>query len=246
MQSGDIHPNPGPESDSSTILSSGNSDISLDMSKYFSFIHYNVQSLYPKLDILSTELQNFDILAFSETWLGTNIKSDDLCIPSFASPERKDRLDGSYGGVIIYVKNNISYKRRLDLEPQGIECIWIEVKLNCKNILFGLYYRPPSTNSAQHSLIEDSINLACDSKIDNIIITRDFNSIASKKKLESLCLHNSLIQCIKDPTHFTETTSSILDIIMVNRVEYVLISGVGDPFLEQSIRYHCPIYCIFH
>ena len=26
----------------------------------------------------------------------------------------------------------------------------------------------------------------------------------------------------------------------------VLLSGVGEPFLDQNIRYHCPIYCVYN
>ena len=147
LQSGDIHPNPGPDISNDSSISSAFSSRSFDLSKYFSFVHYNVQSVYPKLELLSTELTDFDILAFSETWLGPNILNEKLNIPLFSLPERKDRSDDNHGGVIIYVKNHICYKRRLDLEPNGIECtcIWIEIKLKCKSILFGLFYRPPNT-----------------------------------------------------------------------------------------------------
>ena len=27
--------------------------------------------------------------------------------------------------------------------------------------------------------------------------------------------------------------------------DHLLLSGVGDPFLNQELRYHCPIYGIF-
>ena len=26
----------------------------------------------------------------------------------------------------------------------------------------------------------------------------------------------------------------------------IFLSGIGDPFLQQNIRYHCPVYCIFN
>ena len=39
-------------------------------------------------------------------------------------------------------------------------------------------------------------------------------------------------QCIVEPTH---------DLILVNNKNLLSISGVGDPLLEQTIRYHCPI-----
>lgn len=32
---------------------------------------------------------------------------------------------------------------------------------------------------------------------------------------------------------------------MVNNIHTVHLSGVGEPFLTQDIRYHCPTYCVF-
>ena len=26
----------------------------------------------------------------------------------------------------------------------------------------------------------------------------------------------------------------------------IFLSGIGDPFLHQNIRYHCPVYCVFN
>ena len=84
---------------------------------------------------LSTELSDFDILAFSETWLHTNIQTADLLIPDFQPPERKDRTADRHGGVMIYVKDTLFYKRRHDLEPRNLECIWIEIQLNHTRVL---------------------------------------------------------------------------------------------------------------
>ena len=74
-----------------------------------SFVHYNVQSVLPKLDILHAELLEFDILAFTETWLSPTDNTDDLLLQSYNRPERKDRVDDSHGGVILYIKEGIHY-----------------------------------------------------------------------------------------------------------------------------------------
>ena len=88
--SGDVHPNLGPHSSSSSSASINTSSsnmstnilYALNVSHYLSFVHYNVQSIMPKLDILHTELIAFDILAFSETWLNPAIETDDLILQS--------------------------------------------------------------------------------------------------------------------------------------------------------------------
>ena len=213
-------------------------------------MHYNVQSLVPKLDLLTTELSEFDILAFTETWLNPSVPTNDLTIYSYRIPERKDRPGDSHGGVILYVKNNIHYTRRQNLELRGVESIWIELTLKHKHILFGVFYRPPNSEAVIFSAIEDSINLAVDSGVNDIIITGDFNlnmqNVQSARKITSLCEQLSLVQSIEEPTHFTETSSSLIDLLLVNNNEHLILSGVGDPFLHQDIRYHCPVFGVFN
>lgn len=255
--SGNIHPNPGPLSEmSSNRSSSSDSSInlstsvlnSLDVSHHLSFVHYNVQSILTKLDILHTELFEFDILAFSETWLSPTTPTGDLILQSYNS-ERRDRVGDRYGGLIIYIKEGLHYRRRKDLEPLHTECIWIEVSNSQKHILFGLFYRPPNADSIYYSSIEDSLNLAVDTEIQDIIVTGDFNfnifNQQTSRKIESLCNQFALYQSIDEPTHFTETSSSLLDIILVSNKDHLLLSGVADPFLNQEVRYHCPVYGIF-
>ncbi|MEW8547259.1 MAG: endonuclease/exonuclease/phosphatase family protein, partial [Candidatus Thiodiazotropha sp.] len=252
LQSGDIHRNPAPSSIASDTSDSSSSSIlnSINLSRHLSFVHYNIQSIVPKLDTLIAELSDFDILAFSETWLNPTITCEELFFLSYHPPERKDRVGDSHGGVVLYVKDTLHYIRRHDLEPAGIECLWIEVNLKPKKILFGLFYRPPNSDSVYFSAIEDSIYLAVDTGIKDIVITGDFNynmqNIQSSAKIKSLCEQFSLIQTINDSTHFTEHSHSLIDIILTNNVNHLVLSGVGDPFLNQDIRYHCPIFGIFN
>ena len=56
-----------------------------------------------KLDILSTELTDFHILAFSQTWLHPNIQTADLLIPDFKPSEHIDRAADRHGEVMVYV-----------------------------------------------------------------------------------------------------------------------------------------------
>ena len=129
LQAADVHPNPGHLSTSSASSISGTSSTNFSVLIFFKsfessvFVHYNVQSLVPKIDILGMERFEFDILAFSETWLNPSVLSLDLHIQTFREPECKYRLGDSHGGVVIYVKENVHYRRRLDLESRGVECI---------------------------------------------------------------------------------------------------------------------------
>ena len=124
------------------------------------------------------------------------------------------------------------YKRRKDLEIKGIESIWIEKIHNHKSILFRLFYRPANADGQCFSNIENSISTAIDTGISDIIITGDFNfnyqNAQARRKIDMLCTQFSLNQQIDQPTHYTEQSSSLIDIILVSNKDNLLFSGVGD------------------
>ena len=97
--------------------------------------------------------------------------------------------------------------------------------------------------------MEDSIHLAVDTGINDIIITGDFNinmyNSQSATKINEFCNQFSLTQVVNEPTHFTEHSPSLIDLMLVSNPNYVILNGVGDPFLGQDLRYHCPIFGVF-
>ena len=42
------------------------------------------------MDLLEVEVQNYDILVFTETWLSPQISNDNLLLENFDSPYRQD------------------------------------------------------------------------------------------------------------------------------------------------------------
>ena len=251
LLSGNIHPNPGPITPPSPSSSTSLSNIStvafnsLNLTHNLSIVHYNVQSIFSKIEVLHTELIDFDILTFSESWLSDSVENDDLMLQSFSKPERKDRRGDSHGEVMLYVKEGIHYKRRNDLELRNIESIWIEVANSHKRVLVGLFYRPPNSDAAYLSSIEDSVGLAIDTGISDIIITGDFNLNINNhntlKKIETLCSQFSLYQLIDEPIHLTEFSSSITDLVFATNKDNVILSGVGDP-----TKYKVPLPRLCH
>ena len=245
IRSGDIELNPGPNNPN-------NDSESLDESlilNYFSIVHYNIQSISSKVDLIGSELRNFNIICLTETWLGQHIPDDSLKINEFKL-YRRDRQTDNYGGVCVYVKDNVYSRRRTDLELPNIECIWVEIDFHHKKFLLGTFYRPPNSSAQTLSSIEDSISLAMDSNIKDVFITGDFNldtqKAATNQKIINICQYFNLDQLIVEPTHFTENSSSILDLAFTTNKCNILASGVGDPFLEHNIRFHCPIYFVLN
>ena len=125
MLCGDVHPNPGPQTKESTL----------------SIVHNNICSLRNKIDLVYAELNKFDIITISETWFHESIPIDQITMQGYTNPVRRDR--SGYGGVAIYVKNNLFCKPRPDLEVTDLEAVWIETKVNQDSLLVGCFYRPP-------------------------------------------------------------------------------------------------------
>jgi hypothetical protein len=130
---------------------------------------------------------------------------------------------------MVYVKSNLHYKRRYDLELNRVENIWIELSLeNNKSVLIGLFYRVSNSNTLYNNVIEDSISLAVDTDINVIIVTGDFNYDAlntnTNRKILSICHQFNMEQIIEE---------SLSDLIFVSNKNTIIKSGVGENILDQ-------------
>ena len=116
--------------------------------------------------------------------------------------------------------------------------------LNSNPILIGTIYRPPRSNVEYYTSIEQSISKVLDSNVE-VIVLGDFNynMLCSKesKVIKKLCNQNSLYQMIESPTRVTETSCSLLDIILTNSPQNVRESngiplGISDHNLVYVTR----------
>ena len=214
------------------------------LSSHLSIMHLNIQSLLPKIDIIRCEAHAYDVLVFTESWLKPQIPNDSILIDSFAPPHRTDRHDRPGGGVAMYVRDFFTCKRRADLEIHGLEAVWLELQVQSKQILVGGFYRPTNSSAEYFNLVVESIDRAHNTNITDLIILGDFNYnmlTNDNNKIRDTMLHYNLSQVIKDATHFTENSSSLIDLILLRNTANMLTSGVIDNFLTEQIRYHCPI-----
>ena len=109
-----------------------------------------------------------------------------------------------------------------------------------QNNLVGLFYRPPNSISELTDRIESSIDLAVNTGIKDIIITGDFNLNPSVpqalRTLNGIICKYGLTQCIENPTHDTERSSSIIDLILIRNNNSLIKCGVANPFLEKNSK----------
>ena len=142
LLSGDIELNPGPYSvdgsvDTSDILSSTSFD---SLTNHLSILHLNIQNILPKIDLIRVEATSYNILIFSESWLKPTVNNQEIRIENFMPPFRTDRNDRLGGRGIVYVRDTLSCKRRVDLEVQGVEGVRLELTIkyqthSCRGLL---------------------------------------------------------------------------------------------------------------
>ena len=121
------------------------------------------------------EYGDFDILSFTETWLNHFTPDRDIILDSFNVPLRKERVESSYGGVAVYIKEAVYYERKTDLEINGLECVWVKLKIKNQKVLYGTFYVPPSSPATVWLSLEYSIELSLNSNADAVFVVGDFN-----------------------------------------------------------------------
>ena len=137
---------------------------------------------------------------------------------------------------------NISAKRRSDLEIQELEVLWLEIRVKNNKFLLGTVYRPPTSDLPFWDLLQDSIDLTKTLPVPYTILTGDFNAdpnTAAGQLLSNFCGNNELSLLINEPTRITPTTATILDQFITNVPSLMKNVGVQPPV---SINDHCTIY----
>ena len=228
LLSGTAHPNPGPGEFRTSVA------------------HLNARSLNisDKLSEISAIafLHKFDIFAFSETWLNSNIPNDSILIPGYNTPLRKDRTTSRGGGVALYVASYLHAVRRLDLESAFTECLWAEIVVNRYKFLCGICYRPPNQSAEEVAEFFESLQNSPDlvsSQFSASFILGDFNAHYNFKETSTSntdvgitlynFLGNNLFQLIEEPTRISLHGETILDLIVTDSPGFFISSGTLSP-----------------
>ena len=105
LEAGDIERNPGPNTINNSLF----------------ILHCNNRSIRNKLDYLTENLLDFDMLCFSESHLYANISSESLIMSSkYDIPYRKDRTNHG-GGLLMYLSCQLAIT-----QVTGLETFWHE------------------------------------------------------------------------------------------------------------------------
>ena len=249
LLSGDIESCPGPLSNGSLTRHEFKQKLS---EKGIKMGHQNIRGLEAHFDSFEEFLKShdeLDIIGLSETHLSDNHINDHLDIEGYSFVKR-NRPKGLGGGVGIYIKNGISYKRRTDLEQDSVENIYIEISIKkSKPFIFGCFYRPP--DSSKHlsknfnELLNENIERISKEKKE-IIIMGDFN-INYETHINSRLHHDfkdimtfhGFKQIVTTPTRITKDTATLIDHIFITRPSNFPSSSV----VTTCISDHDFVYC---
>ena len=225
---------PGPLQQNTTLNNENNNTIHNHIKlTSMKIAHSNINGLRNKIDDISVNLSDFDVICISETKLNDHIATKKLLIDSYHNPIRKDRNINNGGGLMVYIKNNIFYKHRPDLENAELENIWLEIRSLKNKYLLGHFYRPPNATSDFWEKFDSTIEKTVEENID-LIILGDFNQdilkINSNSPFLRILSKYNLQNIINEPTRVTNTTSTCIDLLLTNHKSIINNSQVLPPF----------------
>ncbi|CAH2216304.1 jg21816, partial [Pararge aegeria aegeria] len=168
----------------------------------------------------SIRLYSPDILALNETWLRSGEDSNAYNIPGYWFKHMPRASCRRGGGVGFYIRKGLKF--RVIQQPQTeLEQMWLEVTLKGMHLAVGTAYRPEH-QFVNKSIEELSETLSALSAYSFQCLLTDFNinllekdSKNSKDFLEFLNQQN-YTQIVQEPTRVTETTSTLLDLIITD------------------------------
>ena len=193
----------------------------------------NINSLIAHIDELRIFIcsNKIDILCINETKLDLTISDQEVCLPGFEIIRRDRKVNGRKGGgVCLYVRSNINYKIRYDLQSEILENLMVEItKPRSKSILVSTWYRPPDSPVSHFAEFETMIGALDAENLEYFLlgdINVDFTPTANsscKNTLTELFDIYGLHQLIEEPTRITEKSTTMIDLCQQTHYQQLLI-----------------------
>ena len=179
------------------------------------FLHINARSIYYKLSEIKliAKYSKAAVIAISESWLDETYTDACVQIEGY-NIIRRDR-EGHAGGVCAFIREDLAFNSRSDLNNPDLEDLWFEILLpKSKPLYIGVCYRTNRITKCFEYLENTLSKLRSDC---DFIVLGDFNVCLIKSKGKLVNSYRQLLnffsskQLIKEPTRITETSSSLLD-----------------------------------
>ena len=148
------------------------------------FVHANVRSIFHKMSDLKmiAKQSNCAVIGITETWLDSTYTDSCVSIDGY-NLIRRDR-DGHAGGVCAYIRDDLAFNVRQDLNNSDLEDLWLEILLpKSKPLYIGICYRTNNNNKFLDCLESTLSKLRSDC---DFLILGDINICLIKNK-SKLC-----------------------------------------------------------
>ena len=167
--------------------------------------------------------------AISKSWLEASVSDSEIEIPGYIY--RVDQSNKTGGGVCSYVAS--SYRTELladiaNISNNGFHQLWLKIQVrNLKLIIICTVYRPPDTAL---TCLEDDLTatLIYALFLDKpVYIIGDLNcnllnvELTETKFLTGVCKSFNLSRFIASPTRVTDSSSSLIDVILTSQAKQV-------------------------
>ena len=149
-----------------------------------------------------------DCISLCETFLNDDVLDNAICIDDYVL-FRRDRPSSRFGGVAVYLKESIQFKRRFDLEHKDYEVLWLESVSKGPKLHIISVYRPPDDDDTMLNHLEEKLLTL--KTHEHVLILGDFNAKHSDwytdgptdvhgRALFNFANTNGLFQLVKDAT----------------------------------------------
>ena len=216
-------------------------DIQLE-NKGVNIMSFNIQSMNTNFDNFISELVSrdvqYDIIGVCETRL-TDATSKVYSIDNYNM--FCNNVASNMGGICIYVRDNLNCKIREDLtlRKDHIETLFLEVIIDKKATLVGMFYRRPGTSCERFiedlSKVLDKINSTCICMGDfNLNLLNEMNNAQVATFVDKFKQY-SFSPVILKPTRVRANSATLLDHIWINfdQSNYnsnIILTDISDHF----------------
>ena len=227
----------------------------------FLICHWNLNSIsaqmFTKVSLLSAyiSVHKFDIICLSETYLNSEIPSDDgnLEIPGCNLVKEDHPSNSKRGGVYVYYKNSLPF-RVINVKYLQ-ESISFELRKGGKCCRFSYLHRSPSQTQDEFETFLKNFELTLDKIHENnpfmTIVLGDFNAKSNNwcksditslegSKVDTIANSYGLNQLIQEPTDILDSLSSCIDLIFTLQPNLVMESGI-----HSSLHSNCHHQIVF-
>ena len=161
--------------------------------------------------------------------LDSTVHNDKVYLPGFEIVRKDRKVNGRHGGgVCTYLRTNLNYRIRNDLNNDLLECLFVEIsKPHSTPFVVGTWYRPLSSPLNLYSEFQKVIP-KIDTENKELYLLGDLSeaNAYNSSYLTNIFDIYGLSQLITEPTRVTLVSKTLIDLCITNSQEKVTNSGV--------------------